>query len=238
MLTFIHYVLIHEDNRPSWCFWCLPLVPQRMELQTWCCPAPWWKTESAIMEWAPPSRGLQLLSSLEMLQWLLTNHWKLLLSSSRPQSLTQTSLCLRPKVLFFSTCKVWCDIIRTMCWTSHPSVAVSSVEVPGADVLLHADCNEQEVMCEISRYALRGSQEGSDPAYFMVSINVEGVEFSTALILQTTVVEKDPTTLMQSKLGLPLSQSGCLPTEGEMQCLEISHFIIGHFPFLVASHGQ
>ncbi|CAB1456329.1 unnamed protein product [Pleuronectes platessa] len=50
---------------------------------------------------------------------------------------------------------------------------VSSVEFPGADVLLHADCNEQE----------------------------------------TTVVEKDHTTLMQSKLGLPLSQSGCLPTE-------------------------
>ncbi|XP_053287915.1 tapasin-related protein [Pleuronectes platessa] len=90
---------------------------------------------------------------------------------------------------------------------------VSSVEFPGADVLLHADCNEQEVMCEISRYAPRGSQGGSDPAYFMVSINVEGVEFSSVLILQTTVVEKDHTTLMQSKLGLPLSQSGCLPTE-------------------------
>nr|XP_019948212.1 PREDICTED: tapasin-related protein [Paralichthys olivaceus] len=90
---------------------------------------------------------------------------------------------------------------------------VSSVEIPGADVLLHADCNEQEVMCEISRYAPQGSQEGSDPVYFMVSLNVEVAEFSTALILQTTVVDKDHTTVMQNKLGLPLSQSGCLPTE-------------------------
>ncbi|KAF0045524.1 hypothetical protein F2P81_002053 [Scophthalmus maximus] len=90
---------------------------------------------------------------------------------------------------------------------------VSSVEIPSADVLLHADCNEQEVLCEISRYTPHGSQEGSDPAYFMVSLNVEAAEFSTCLILQTVMAEKDPTTLVQKKLGLPLSQSGSLLTE-------------------------
>ncbi|KAG7216990.1 hypothetical protein INR49_001644 [Caranx melampygus] len=89
----------------------------------------------------------------------------------------------------------------------------SSVEVPNADVLLHADCNEQEVMCEISRYTPRGSQESSDPAYFMVSLSVEGVEFNSALILQTLTVERDQSTLIQNKLGLPLSQSGTLLTE-------------------------
>ncbi|GLD63787.1 tapasin-related protein isoform X1 [Lates japonicus] len=72
---------------------------------------------------------------------------------------------------------------------------VSSVEIPNADVLLHADCNEQEVMCEISRYSPRGSQESSDPAYFMASISVDGVDFSTSLILQTVTVEKEHSTL-------------------------------------------
>lgn len=90
---------------------------------------------------------------------------------------------------------------------------VSSPEIPKADVLLHADCNEQEVMCEISSYTPRGAQEHSEPAYFMVSLNVEGIEFSTALILQTLTVKKDQSTLIQNKLGLPLSQSGTLLTE-------------------------
>lgn len=74
-------------------------------------------------------------------------------------------------------------------------------------------------MCEISSYSPRGSQESSDPAYFMVSVSVDGVEFSTSLILQTLTVEKDQSTLTQSKLGLPLSQSGTLLTEGENQNL-------------------
>ncbi|XP_039973516.1 tapasin-related protein isoform X4 [Xiphias gladius] len=90
---------------------------------------------------------------------------------------------------------------------------VSSVEIPNADLLLHADCNEQEVMCEISSYSPRGSRESSDPAYFMASLNVEGIEFSTVLILQTLTVEKDHSTLIHNKLGLPLSQSGTLLTE-------------------------
>lgn len=90
---------------------------------------------------------------------------------------------------------------------------VSSPEIPNSDVLLHADCNDQEVMCEISSYTPRGSQESSDPAYFMVSLNVEGVDFSTALILQTLTVKKDQSTLIQNKLRLPLSQSGTILTE-------------------------
>ncbi|XP_028280265.1 tapasin-related protein isoform X2 [Parambassis ranga] len=90
---------------------------------------------------------------------------------------------------------------------------VSSPEIPNAEVLLHADCNEQEVMCEISRYSPRGMQESLDPAYFMVSLSVDGVDFSTALILQTLKIEKERSTLTQNKLGLPLSQTGTLLTE-------------------------
>lgn len=84
-------------------------------------------------------------------------------------------------------------------------------------MLLHADCNEQEVLCEISRYSGRGSEETSGQAYFMVSINVEGVDFSTTLILQTLALERDQSTLIQKQLDLPLSPSGVLLTEGETQ---------------------
>lgn len=101
-------------------------------------------------------------------------------------------------------------------------MTVSSPEIPNADVLLHADCNEQEVMCEISRYSPHGSQDSSDSVYFMVSLYVEGVEFSTALILRALTVERDQSTLIQNKLGLPLSQSGTLLTEGEVQSLTVS----------------
>ncbi|KAM7421064.1 hypothetical protein PAMA_015308 [Pampus argenteus] len=90
---------------------------------------------------------------------------------------------------------------------------VTSPEIPNANVLLHADCNDQEVMCEISRYSSHGSQESSEPAYFMVSINVEGVDFSTSLILQTLTLERDHSTLIQNKLNLPLSRTGTLLTE-------------------------
>ncbi|XP_038140139.1 tapasin-related protein [Cyprinodon tularosa] len=90
---------------------------------------------------------------------------------------------------------------------------VSSPEIPNAALLLHADCNEQEVMCEISRYTPRGLPESSDPAYFMVSLSVEGLDFSMSLILQTLPVDKYEQTLTQNKLSLPLSQSGTLLTK-------------------------
>nr|XP_040021739.1 tapasin-related protein [Gasterosteus aculeatus aculeatus] len=92
-------------------------------------------------------------------------------------------------------------------------VKVSSPEIPNAHLLLHADCNEQEVMCEMSRYSPHGSQESPASTYFMVSLDVEGVEFGTSLILQTLVVEKDQSTLIQNKLGLPLSRSGTILSE-------------------------
>lgn len=90
---------------------------------------------------------------------------------------------------------------------------MSSPEIPDAEVLLHADCNQQEVLCELSRYTPQGAQQSSDSAYLMVSLDVEGVDFSTMIILQT--VKTEDTGLVQTNLGLPLSQSGMLLTEGE-----------------------
>lgn len=90
---------------------------------------------------------------------------------------------------------------------------MSSLEIPNAEVLLHADCNQQEVLCEMSQYSPQGAQRSSASAYLMVSLDVEGVDFSTVIILQALTTED--TNLVQTNLGLPLSQSGTLLTQGE-----------------------
>ncbi|XP_068179239.1 tapasin-related protein [Antennarius striatus] len=90
---------------------------------------------------------------------------------------------------------------------------VSSPQIPHANLLLHADCNEQEVVCELSHFFTHESSESSDPAYFMVSLAVEGVEFSTTLVLETLTMKKNESALIQNKLGLPLSPMGTLLTE-------------------------
>lgn len=80
-------------------------------------------------------------------------------------------------------------------------------------MLLHADCNDLEVMCEMSQYSVSGAQKRSDVAHFMVSVSVEATEFSLVLILQTVAAEEG-STLVHSRLGLHLSLSGTVWTEG------------------------
>ncbi|XP_030641342.1 tapasin-related protein [Chanos chanos] len=95
-------------------------------------------------------------------------------------------------------------------------VKVSSVEIPGADILLHADCNEQEVTCEISQYIPRGKDPDALPAHFIGSLQVVGGGLSLTIVLQTLSeeeTESGATPLIQSKLKLPLSQSGTLLTQ-------------------------
>ncbi|XP_012697436.1 tapasin-related protein [Clupea harengus] len=92
----------------------------------------------------------------------------------------------------------------------------SSVEIPDAESLLHADCNEQEVNCEISRYVTRGSDPGARPTHFIASLQVGGEGISLTMVLQVLTNEEaasETPPLMQSKLELPLSQSGTLLTE-------------------------
>ncbi|XP_017555939.2 tapasin-related protein isoform X2 [Pygocentrus nattereri] len=95
-------------------------------------------------------------------------------------------------------------------------VVVSSVEIPEAESLLHADCNEQEVVCELSRYVPRGTEPDALPAHFIGSIQIEGGGVGLTLVLQTISNEKAESStppLMQSKLQLPLSQWGTLLTD-------------------------
>lgn len=88
---------------------------------------------------------------------------------------------------------------------------VSSPEIPNSDLLLHADCNGQEVTCEMSLFSPGDSTKVSDQAFFMVSLSIEGADISTSLILQTLKVEQP--TQRQTRLGLPLSQSGTVLSE-------------------------
>ncbi|XP_062394123.1 tapasin-related protein [Sardina pilchardus] len=92
----------------------------------------------------------------------------------------------------------------------------SSVEIPDAETLLHADCNEQEVNCEISRYIPRGSDPDAPPSHFIGSLQVEGGGISLTMVLQVLTNEEatsETVPLIQSKLEIPLSQSGTLLTE-------------------------
>lgn len=92
----------------------------------------------------------------------------------------------------------------------------SSVEIPEAESLLHADCNEQEVICELSRYIPRGTKPDSVPVYFIASVQLEGGGVGFTLVLQAIAnenAESNTASLIQSKLQLPLSQWGTLITE-------------------------
>lgn len=69
-------------------------------------------------------------------------------------------------------------------------------------------------MCEISRSAPHGSKESSGSDHFLVSIDVEGGAFGTLLILRAVPQAHDQTSRMHHELGLPLSQTGTIFTEG------------------------
>ncbi|XP_066539619.1 tapasin-related protein isoform X2 [Hoplias malabaricus] len=95
-------------------------------------------------------------------------------------------------------------------------VTVSSVEIPEAESLLHADCNDQEVTCELSQYVPRGTDPDALPAHFIGSVQIEGGGVGLTLVLQTISSEKAESSsppLTQSKLQLPLSQWGTLLTD-------------------------
>ncbi|XP_027005571.2 tapasin-related protein [Tachysurus fulvidraco] len=91
-----------------------------------------------------------------------------------------------------------------------------SVEIPEAESLLHADCNEQEVTCELSHYIPRGTKPDSVPVYFIASVQLEGGGVGFTLVLQIITnenPESNTASLIQSKLQLPLSQWGTLITD-------------------------
>ncbi|KAM8826218.1 tapasin-related protein [Synchiropus picturatus] len=87
---------------------------------------------------------------------------------------------------------------------------VSSPQIPNVEVLLHADCHDLEVACEISSYSPRGAADRPGAHFFMASINV-GEDFSSTLILQT--LPPADSAMVHPRLALPLTRAGTLLTE-------------------------
>lgn len=107
------------------------------------------------------------------------------------------------------------------------------MEIPEAESLLHADCNEQEVTCELSHYIPRGTEPDSVPVYFIASVQLEGGGVGFTLVLQIITnenAESNTASLIQSKLQLPLSQWGTLITDG------IVLFNSNHYEFISLHH--
>lgn len=88
---------------------------------------------------------------------------------------------------------------------------VTSPQIPNAEVLLHADCNDLEVVCEISSYSPRGSSDRPSAHFFMASISVGEADFSCTLVLQT--LAPGESSMVHPRLALPLSPTGTLLTE-------------------------
>nr|XP_055067776.1 tapasin-related protein isoform X1 [Misgurnus anguillicaudatus] len=105
-----------------------------------------------------------------------------------------------------------------------------SIQIPDADSLLHSDCNEQNIACEISRYVPRGADPDSLPAHFIGSVQLEGAGLSLTLVLQTASSETADPPLMQSKLNLALSTTGTLLTE-------VVFVVFSRIPSIVAPIG-
>lgn len=142
------------------------------------------------------------------------NHWNCSRPSCRPRCPIQMPSSSKSKVCAFLH---WFIVPEsgTDLFLSFPSppATVASPEIPNVEMLLHADCNDLEVMCEMSQYSVGRAQKRSGVAHFMVSVSVEATKFSIVLILQTVAVAEE-STLVQNRLGLPLSLSGTLSTEG------------------------
>ncbi|NXD14814.1 TPSNR protein, partial [Nothocercus nigrocapillus] len=92
------------------------------------------------------------------------------------------------------------------------------VSIPHAESLLHADCNEEEVNCEISPYNFH--EHGKGPCWFMGTLRLSS-GISIALVLRgphcsNEQVEK-PDAILHPKLRIPLSKKGTVLTTVEFQ---------------------
>ncbi|NXT82577.1 TPSNR protein, partial [Zapornia atra] len=100
--------------------------------------------------------------------------------------------------------------------------SAQSVSIPHADSLLHADCDGEEVNCEISLYSSQLADEGPcHTSWFMATLQLSG-GISIALVLrsphcgsQEEKVQHDAT--LHPKLRIPMRKKGTVLTTVEFQ---------------------
>ncbi|NWX90829.1 TPSNR protein, partial [Nothoprocta ornata] len=97
-------------------------------------------------------------------------------------------------------------------------VSAPLVSIPHAESLLHADCNGEEVNCEISPYD--SQQHGKGPCWFMGSLQLAS-GISIALVLRgphcSGEEAENPDTKLHPKLKIPLSEKGTVLATVEFQ---------------------
>lgn len=96
--------------------------------------------------------------------------------------------------------------------------SVDQVQIPQAEALLHADCSDTEVTCEISRYVLQAKQEApaEEATWFISNVQVSGGGPSVSMVMKTLGDAKSGAT-WHPTLKLPLSPQGTVRTTVEFQ---------------------
>ncbi|KAK1341464.1 LOW QUALITY PROTEIN: hypothetical protein QTO34_017871 [Cnephaeus nilssonii] len=110
--------------------------------------------------------------------------------------------------------------------------SVSPVQIPHAEALLHADCSEKEVTCEISRYFLQARQEAAieTAAWFIANLQVSGGGPSVSILMKT-LGDAENRALMHPTMNLPLGPQGTVLTTVEFQ-------VTTHTPSLSLQRGS
>ncbi|XP_066117212.1 tapasin-related protein [Saccopteryx bilineata] len=95
--------------------------------------------------------------------------------------------------------------------------SVNLVQIPHAEALLHADCSEKEVTCEISRYFLQATQAHvATAAWFITNMQVSGGGPSVSIVMKT-LGDAENGAVLHPMLNLPLSPQGTVLTAVEFQ---------------------
>lgn len=110
--------------------------------------------------------------------------------------------------------------------------SVSPVQIPHAEALLHADCSEKEVTCEIARYFLQARQEAAveTAAWFITNLQVSGGGPRISILMKA-LRDAENRAVMPPMLNLPLGPQGTVLTTVEFQ-------VTTHTPSLIFQRGS
>ncbi|NXL30672.1 TPSNR protein, partial [Glaucidium brasilianum] len=107
------------------------------------------------------------------------------------------------------------------------------VSIPHAEALLHADCDEEEVTCEMSPYSSQQAGEGPCPASWFIATLQLSSGISITLVLRglhcsIQEEEKEHNATLHPKLRIPMSKEGTLLTTVEFQSSSRNTFLRTH----------
>ncbi|KAM9102124.1 tapasin-related protein isoform 1-T3 [Sarcophilus harrisii] len=93
--------------------------------------------------------------------------------------------------------------------------SVAQVQLPHAEVLLHAACQGKAVTCELSRLPQAGQES---PARFVGAVQVSGGGFSVSMVMKT-LGEPEGGAPLHPQLNLPLTPRGTVLASVEFQVM-------------------